>query len=265
MPTLMLCRLYGLSDEDAPRLTAWADALKLFLGGSKNMTETHAPAYQSLKEMMAYLDGIIDERRNQPPAANLISRLVYAEWEGQRLSHEELCSNLLLLLAATFETSIDLLSNGVLALLRSRDQWDLLRLRPDLAGNAVDELLRYDGPVQVTHRIAVTDIEMRGKHIKAGQLVYLVRGSANRDPNKFADPDTVDITRDASGHVALGHGVHYCIGAHLAKAEGTAALRALVDTLPSLRLDDKVPPSWRADNLQFRGLRALPVITGTAW
>lgn len=263
VPALVLCALYGLPKSDAPLVTKWADTIKIFLGGAPDLAASGLPAARSFEEMMAYLTEVIDERRRDPQG-DLVSRLIAAEEDGERLSDEDLCSNLLLLLVATFETSVDFLGNGLRALLDERTQWELLKADPSMIPGAVEEILRFDGPVQLTHRLATRDVELHGRHIEAGQLVYLMRGAANRDPAKFPDPDRIDITRTESGHVALGTGVHYCIGAGLAKLEGVTALRELSTRMPDLALLPDKPHRWRADNLQFRGLSTLPATSGVS-
>ena len=257
VPALVLVTLYGLPRSDAPLITQWCDTIKVFLGGAPDLAASGGPAAQSLEEMMAYLTAVIGERRAEP-RNDLISRLVNAKDGADRLDDEELCSNLLLLMVATFETSIDLLGNGLLGLLKQREQWDLLKSDPTTIPGAVEEVLRYDGPVQLTHRLVTRDVELHGKVIAAGQLAYLVRGAANRDPAKFADPDVINIRRTETGHVALGAGIHYCIGANLARLEGVTALTELSRRIPELTLAADKPHRWRADNLQFRGLSTLP-------
>lgn len=261
VPALVLCALYGLPRSDAPLITQWCDTIKVFLGGAPDLAASGGPAAESLQHMMTYLTDVIAERRRSPKD-DLVSRLVQAEENGDRLDEEELCSNLLLLLVATFETSIDLLGNGLLGLLTQREQWDLLKADPGTIPGAVEEVLRYDGPVQLTHRLVTQDVELHGRRIEEGQLVYLVRGAANRDPAKFPDPDRIDIRRKETGHVALGAGVHYCIGAGLARMEGALALTELSTRMPDLQLIGDRPHRWRADNLQFRGLATLPAASG---
>lgn len=259
LPAIMLADIYGIPRDDAHLLKRWSDDLKVFIGGSPDLGATAARAFASLAEMMAYFTAAIEARRVDP-RDDLITRLVRAEEDGDFLSAEELCSNLVLVLAASYVTTMDMIGNGLLALLRQRDQWELLRERPETVGTAIDELLRYDGPVQATHRLATTDVTLRGATIRKGDLVYLLRGAANRDPARFTAPDTVDITRADTSHVAFGAGIHYCIGAALARVEGVAAFSALATRFPRLRLDPAAEPQWRADSLQFRGLRRLPVV-----
>ncbi|MGQ0842013.1 cytochrome P450 [Actinokineospora sp.] len=261
VPALVLVTLYGLPKSDAPLITRWCDTIKVFLGGAPDLAASGGPAAESLQHMMTYLTGVIAERRAEP-RDDLITRLVHAEEDGDRLADEELCSNLLLLMVATFETSIDLLGNGLLGLLSQRDQWELLKADPTTIPGAVEEVLRYDGPVQLTHRLVTRDVEIHGQRIAKGQLAYLVRGAANRDPAKFRDPDRIDIRRTETGHVGLGAGVHYCIGAGLARLEGVTALTELSRRIPDLSLATDKPHRWRADNLQFRGLATLPATSG---
>lgn len=261
VPAGVLLALYDLPEEDGSLITQWCDTIKLFLGGAPDLLGTHGPAAESLQQMMDYLGGVIAERR-RAPGSDLISRLVQAEEDGERLGDEELCSNLLLLLVATYETSVDMIGNGLLGLLTQRDQWELIKAEPHRIPAAVEEILRWDGPVQLTHRLVTRDVELHGTTVEEGRLVYLVRGSANRDPAHFGDPDRIDVTRTETGHFALGTGIHYCIGAGLAKLEGVCALTELTRRIPELALDEHRPHRWRADNLQFRGLATLPATTG---
>jgi cytochrome P450 len=261
VPAGVLLVLYDLPENDESLITQWCDTIKVFLGGAPDLVGTHGPAADSLHQMMDYLGEVIAERR-RAPKSDLISRLVQAEEDGERLTDEELCSNLLLLLVATYETTVDMIGNGLLGLLTQRDQWELIKTEPRRIPAAVDEILRWDGPVQLTHRLVTRDIELHGTTIKKGQLVYLVRGSANRDPEHFPTPDQIDVTRTETGHVALGTSIHYCLGAGLAKIEGAYVLRELTGRIPDLALDADRPHRWRADNLQFRGLITLPATTG---
>lgn len=259
LPAYILADIYGLPREDAGLLKYWSDQMKVFIGGSPDLAGTAGPAVKALDDMMRYFAAAVAERRTSP-REDLITRLVQAQEEGKFLAEEELCSNLVLVLGASYVTTMDMIGNGVLALLRQREQWELLREQPDLMRHAVDEILRYDGPVQLTHRLATTDMQLRFREIAKGDIVYLIRGAANRDPDRFTDPDRLDITRTDTGHVAFGAGIHYCIGAALARIEGEAALRTLIERYPHLDLDPDHPPKWRGDSLQFRGLATLPVV-----
>lgn len=258
LPAIVLADVYGIPRSDADLLKNWSDALKVFIGGSPELSGSAAGAIRSINELMVYFQNAIADRR-RVPRDDLISRLVQAEEGGEFLSEAELCSNLLLVLAASYVTTMDMIGNGVIALLQQRAQWNLLLHQPDLVPTAIDELLRYDGPVQLTHRLVTEDLELRGRRIRKGDIVYLVRASANRDPERFREPDRVDVTRRDTGHVAFGAGVHYCIGAALARQEGEVAFGELLKRFPAIQLDPEADVVWRADTLQFRGLRALPV------
>lgn len=258
LPAYVLADLYGIPREDADLLKGWSDAMKLFIGGSPDLSSTAGGAVAGLKEMMRYFTEVVEARRHQPQD-DLVTRLVNAEHQGELLSQEQIVANLVLVLAASYVTTMDMMGNGLLALLRNRDQWERLIADPGLVPRAIDEILRFDGPVQLTHRRATQDIELRGSRIRQGDIVYLIRGAANRDPEKFSDPDRLDVGREDTGHVAFGAGVHYCVGAALARMEGELALRALLTRCPGLRLDEEREPVWRGDSVQFRGLRSLPV------
>ncbi|MER3420122.1 MAG: hypothetical protein C4290_06180 [Chloroflexota bacterium] len=162
-----------------------------------------------------------------------------AEERGDLLSHEELLATCTVLIFAGHETTTNLLANGLVALMEHRDQWELLRRNPALVRPAVEELLRYDGPVKATFRWAKVDTELGGTPIRAGDRMLLVLGAANRDPRKFAHPDDLDITRSPNAHVAFGHGIHICLGAPLARMEAQEAFLALSQRFPTLRLADR--------------------------
>ncbi|WP_035306179.1 cytochrome P450 [Actinokineospora inagensis] len=259
VPALVICGLYGLPPADARMVTDWCDAIKVFLGASPELGGVQDAAV-ALQEMIDYLTEIM-ERRRADPRDDLVSRLVTADDDGDRMDADELVSNLLLLITASFETTIDMLGNGLAGLLTRRDQWELIKRDPALIPGAVEEVIRYDGPVQLTHRLLTGDVELRGKKLREGQLAYLMRGAANRDPERYADPDRLDVTRDASGHVGLGLGVHFCIGAGLSRLEGKIALTELTTRIPDLVLTEPEQLHWRADNLQFRGLSVLRAST----
>ncbi|HEY8547550.1 MAG TPA: cytochrome P450, partial [Acidimicrobiales bacterium] len=200
------------------------------------------------------------DRRLAEPRDDLLSVLLRAEEDGDRLTREEVLVMVLLLLAAGHETTLNLLGNGVLALLRAPDQ--LRWLRDDLDGRAataVEELLRYDSPVQLTGRTATEDAEVGGRAIAAGDQVVLLLGSANHDPAVFPDPDQLDLGRGSRSHVSFGYGAHHCLGAALARAEAAVALRHLLGAFPGLALAEE--PRWRPSST-LRGLERLDLIPG---
>jgi len=210
----------------------------------------------AFRELQAYFARIAEERRREP-REDLLSALLAAEQEGDKLTTDEVFSTCILLLVAGNETTTNLIGNGLLALLRHPDQLALLRDDPSLMGSAIEELLRYDSPVQATSRFVLEEAEVNGHPIRSGQQVIALLGAANRDPERFPDPDGLDITRQDNQHLSFSHGFHYCLGAPLARLEGQIALSALMERFPELRLATDAP-EW-GDNLILHGLKTLPV------
>ncbi len=209
--------------------------------------------------MAEYFRGVIAQRRRQPKD-DLLSGLIAAEERGEALSEEELLATCILLLAAGNETTTNLIGNGTLALLRNPDQFALLREQPELVESAVEEFLRYDGPVQGTGRVAMEEIEIGGQVINEGQIAFTMLAAADRDPAIFPDPDALDITRKENRHIAFGYGIHFCLGAPLARAEAQVAFATMLRRLPELRLDAE-EPQWGGTFI-LRGLKSLPVAWG---
>ncbi|MDQ5854280.1 MAG: cytochrome P450, partial [Chloroflexota bacterium] len=218
--------------------------------------EVYNRASRAAVALTAYLRTFIEQRRRQPQG-DLLSALIMAEEGGGRLSEDELYATVALLLVAGHETTVNLIGNGVLALLRHPDQLRRLRDEPGLIRTAVEELLRYDSPVQATSRVARTDLEIGGHTIRAGQQVSFLLGAANHDPARFAAPERLDIGRDPNPHLAFGSGIHYCLGAPLARLEGQIAINTLVQRFPELALASERP--GHRDNYVLRGLRRLQV------
>jgi len=179
------------------------------------------------------------------------------EADGDRILPKEVVDLALLLLVAGHETTVNLIGNGVLALLRAPDQLELLRRGPELVAGAVDELLRFDSPVQMTQRVAIEDVEVGGDRVRAGDEIALVLGAANRDASVFAEPNVLDVTRDARRHVAFGGGIHHCLGAALARQQGHVALSALLTRFSRLELAGS---PTRRPTFTLRGLESLPVV-----
>ena len=203
-----------------------------------------------------YLAQLVKKRRADP-RDDFVSRLVHAESRQDRLAFREVDTMLRLVLGVGNQATADLIGNGLLALLRHREQMQLLRERPDLFPDAVEELLRYDGPVQVTCRWSTEDTEIAGRSVAAGSRVALLLGGANRDPDRFERPDELDLTRSDKRHVSFGRGIHYCLGAPLAKLIGRVALEVLLERFADIRLADP-PPAFRPTTIP-RGLRHLHV------
>ncbi len=258
IPVIVICEMLGVPVEDRERFKKWGldiarglDAI--WLPPDSEVTQRSMASRRALSD---YFRALIAERRTAP-RNDLLSALIAAEEAGDKLSEEELLATCILLLVAGHETTVNLIGNGTLALLRHPDQLRLLRENPGLIGSAVEELLRFDGPVQRTARIPSEDVTIRGCTIAKGEMVMPFIGAADRDPAQFPDPDRLDIARGDNRHIAFGWGIHFCLGAPLARVEGQIAINTLVQRLPKLSLaTDK--PEFR-QSLTLRGLSALPV------
>jgi cytochrome P450 len=200
--------------------------------------------------------------RRKVPGNDLLSALAAVDVDGDHINPGEVLALAVLLLVAGHETTVNLIGNGMLALLRAPEQLTRLRHSPELIGPAVDELLRFDGPVQITQRIVLEDMEVAGCPVKAGDEILLILGAANRDPAVFAEPHRLDVTRDARRHVAFGGGIHHCLGAALARMEGEIAFQALVDHFARIELNGT---PVRRPTFTLRGLEALPVALTAAY
>jgi cytochrome P450 len=214
-----------------------------------------ATANEATRQLTDYLTRLIAERRKEP-GPDLLSRLIAAEEEGDKLSHDELVATALLLLIAGHETTANLIGNGLLALLRHPDELARFRAEPDLDRTAIEELLRYDGPVQMVERTTLEDVDIDGVTIPRGRVVVLCVSGANRDPAVFRHPNRLDLARDPNPHLAFSAGHHFCLGASLARVEARIALGQLIRRFPDLRATHK--PRWRP-SFTIRGLRELPV------
>jgi pimeloyl-[acyl-carrier protein] synthase len=258
VPVLVICELLGVPPSDRGRFGAWSAALAR---GLDNLTVADAEFILHGNAAAAGLTDYFRElvaARRRAAGQDLLSALIAAEEAGDRLTEDELLATCVLLFFAGHETTVNLIGNGTLALLRHPDQLQRLRQQPGLIGNAVEELLRYDSPVQRTGRIAAEDVELFGVQIQRGDRVNMLVGAANRDPAQFADPDRLDITRpNASQHLSFAAGIHYCVGAPLARLEAQLAIAALLRRAPNLRLVDQQPP-WRP-TFVLRGLQSLQV------
>jgi cytochrome P450 len=254
LPVTIIAEMLGIPAEDRHTFKRWSDHLVGFLDPQAS------PGPEILRatadEFFTYMDRIASERR-AAPRDDLLSALVLAEERGDRLSQQELHGTLALLLAAGNETTTNLIGNGLVALLRHPDQLARLRAEPTLIDSAIEELLRWDSPVQFTARMPTEDLEFQGKRFRRGEAVVVVLGAANRDPAVFESPETFDIARPDNRHLSFGYGIHFCLGAQLARLEARIAFSALLRRFPNLRLaSDSV--RWR--RLTFlRGLEALPV------
>lgn len=255
LPMTVICDLLGVPAADHESFHIWSDDI----ARSLDMTEDEAVynrAAQSTVALEDYLGELLYERRRHPQE-DLVSDLVAVEEEGDRLTRDELFATCALLLIAGHETTVNLIGNGTLALLRHPDQWQRLKDDPSLASSAVEELLRYDSPVQFTSRVTLEPLTYDELDLPAGVAVGFVLGAANRDPEQFAEPWRLDLSRTPNRHLSFGAGIHYCLGAPLARLEGEIAFRTLATRLPDLALaTDSVEYK---DNLTLRGLKRLPV------
>jgi pimeloyl-[acyl-carrier protein] synthase len=256
LPLPVIAELLGVEPERRDFFRTQSQKIAVALGPIKDMNIA-VRANEGRDELLTYFSTLIEKRRAEP-RADLISALIQAEDRGDFLNHAELLAMLLLLLVGGHETTVNLIGNGLLALLHNPDQLDLLRSQDGIEKCAVEELLRYDSPVQYSGRVAMTELDLGGKCIRPGEGVRMILGAANRDPEVFADPDCLDITRDPNPHVAFGHGIHFCLGAQLARLEAQIAVPALVRRFPNLRLGTDTV-TWRPAAV-LRGLKSLPLV-----
>ncbi|GGN63931.1 putative cytochrome P450 [Streptomyces albiflavescens] len=258
LPVTVICRLLGVPREDEPLFRAWSDALVAAadVRPDQDTTETDKAGEQARMEIGGYLLNLAEQRRGHP-SDDLLSAFVNEPDPALRLTQEELAVTAVLLLIAGHETTVNLITNGVLTLLRQPEQLDHLRREPDLLPRAVEELLRYEPPVHMRERIPHADIEVAGTAIPQGTSVILVLASGNRDPKRFHEPDRFDPTRPDNQHFGFSSGIHFCYGAPLARLEAQTALGALLPHLGTASLVQD-PPPYR-QNAMLRGPRHLPV------
>jgi pimeloyl-[acyl-carrier protein] synthase len=255
LPLIVIAELLGIPRSDRNQLRKWTMDLALGIDvGPSNAALTRAT--ESTLELIEYLRKIVAQRRSSPKE-DLISALIAAEEQGDELSEDELLSMCVLLLGAGHETTINLIGNGTLAVMQHPDQWTRLRDDAGCTEGAVEELLRYDCPVQMTFREAREDGELGGKFLRKDEVVCILLGAANRDPEQFQDPDRLDLRRPAGKHGAFGMGIHFCLGSHLARLEAYIAFRTLARKTPRIALMAR--PIERRDGTTFRGLRSLPL------
>src|SRR2546425_804761 len=251
LPVIVIAEMLGIPREDRGRFKRWSDAMVATLGGDYSSLDE---ARRSNEELVDYVSRVIADRRKQP-RDDLISRLVAAEESGQRMSEDEMLGTVALLLVAGNETTTHLISSGMLVLLRNPAQMARLREDPSLLPSAVDEMLRYTGPVHTTRRQAGEDVPLGDARIRRGEVVVGILAAANRDPNKYEDPDRFDVARNPTDHVAFGDGIHFCLGAALARLEGQIAIGTLLRRFPNLQLlDDQ--PEW-AGTSAIRGVTSV--------
>ena len=260
LPIHVIAELLGVPHQERNRFRQWSH---VFVSPSVNVqrnTKKYLKAKRSMEHFTNYMRQLFAERRQQPQD-DLITLLLQAEDDGDKLSEEELFSMMILLIVAGHETVVDLIGNGVFALLQHPDQLALLQAQPALLESAIEEMIRYDGPIErATIRFAAQDVEIGGQTIRRGDAVSLVLASANRDQEQFPEPEQFAIQRTPNRHLGFGLGIHYCLGAPLGRLEGRIAISTLLRRLPNLRL--AVPEEtlrWRTVPI-LRGLQHMPVV-----
>lgn len=256
LPVMVIAEMLGVSLADRERFKRWASEGLAGVVGRFATDEEVARARQSGAEIQAYFEDVIARRRGDL-GDDLVSALIAAEDEGSALSSREVLDNCILLITAGHETTSSLIGNGMAAVLRHPAQLARLREDPSLVPGAVEELLRFDPPVQAVTRRALEDVTLDGRAIEKGQVVFAVIGAANRDPRQFERPDELDVTRERNAHLSFGDGVHFCLGAPLARAEAQIAVVALLARFPELRLADE-DVAW-GGNFIVRGVTRLAV------
>jgi cytochrome P450 len=234
LPAIVICELLGIPRDDRAKIKRWSDAVVGFVSAEAVTPANTERAQAGVLEATEYLLNTAADRR-QHPQDDLISALVAAEDQGDRLSPSEYISMCVLLFFAGFETTEGLIGNGLLALMRHPGEMRRLQAEPVLIESAVEEFLRYDNSVQRQSRVASRDIELRGQRVRRGDYVVLFIGAANRDPEVFSDPDRLDLLRQGNKHIAFGHGVHFCIGGPLARLEARLAVNGVLNRFPHLR------------------------------
>jgi len=259
LPGIVISDMLGVPEEGQPQFKKWSNDIARGLegfDGPVSAIERLDMGQKSLLELSDYFRGIIKNLKEQPKD-NLLNSLVEVEEAGDRLTEQELVANCVMIMFAGSETTTNLIGNGILALLQNPEQKQLLQEDSGLIGSAVEELLRFDPLIQKTRRTAKVDIDLGGKTIRAGDLIAMCYGSANRDPEQFEEPNRLDITRVDNRHASFAQGIHYCLGAALARIEGQIAIGTLLSRMPGLKLETNEVE--RNPSLVFWGLKALPV------
>jgi cytochrome P450 len=260
LPMLVIAEMLGIPPADRARFAGWNDVLldmSYTIPNVAGAAEAMNAFIAATAEMGDYLTGLLDERRRSPQD-DLLTRLVQAQVDGERLTHAEIVGFFQLLLLAGSETTTNLVNNAVLCFIEHPGQLALLRARPDLLPSAIEEVLRYRSPLQWMYRLTTREVDMHGRNIPARSLVLAMIGSANCDPNRLPDPERFDITRDPNPHLAFGHGAHFCMGAPLALLEARVAIRDLLERLTGIELaiDEPWPPRR---GLHVHGPSRLPI------
>ncbi|PAF33349.1 cytochrome P450 [Paenibacillus sp. 7516] len=256
LPIIVICEMLGVPLKDQDKFRAWSNTIMESVSNPQMNQESD----EVMKAFVDYLQKLITERRNHIQQ-DLISDLISIEEEGDKLTEQELYALVFVLIIAGHETTVNLIGNGMLALLEHPQQKQLLMEQPDLIQAAVEEVLRFNGPAEISNvRWAAENVDFQGIQIRQGDMMLVALSSANRDSSRYENPDTFDITRKVNDHIAFGKGIHYCLGAPLARLEGEIAINALLQRLPEIRLNTEAELlEWRPGMI-IRGLKAFPVV-----
>ena len=256
LPASVIMDLLGVPRADLERVKVWSDDIALFIGTAQVAGNKYLRAESGAKAMADYFRVLVEDRTARP-RDDMVSQLVLARDDRDALSTDEIIGTCILLLFAGHETTTNLIGNGFLYSMKHRGQWERLVADPSLAAPAVEEFLRYDGPSGALARVASADLEIAGKTIREGQRVFAFVNAANRDPEAFEEAERFDIGRAQNPHLTFGHGIHFCLGAPLARLEAQIAATRLSERLPHIRLSG-AEPQWH-DSLILRGVKRLPV------
>lgn len=256
LPAIVTAELLGLPPSDWPQLTAWSTQFAEVLGNLQHNPDHTARVLRTIGEVTDYFRAAVREHRAHA-GDDLICAFLNAQQDGDSLTEDEVIANCIIVMTGGQETTTNLIGNGVLNLLEHPDQWELIKRDRRGVALAIEELLRFDGPIQYTSRLAPRDVEIGGRTIRERQAVIAVLAAANRDPSRFADPDRLDLTRRENRHLAFASGPHACFGAPLARLEADIVFTALLTRTPNLALQE-APHNW-IENVGFRGLTSLPV------
>jgi hypothetical protein len=258
LPAIVTAEMLGVPTADHELLKSWSQDFAEMLGNFQHNPGRARKTLQSVEQMVAYFQRAVSSESAEP-TEGLINALATAEVDGDRLTEEEIVANVIVTMVGGQETTTNLIGNGLLTLLRRPDQMQRLRSEPALMPAAVEELLRYESPSQHTARLAPADAVLGGKEIAEGAAVIAVMGAGNRDPERFPEPDRVELDRQDNRHLAFGWAGHFCFGAPLARIEGQIAFETLLARFPRLSLAPDAEIRWRP-NLGLRGLTELPVL-----
>ena len=257
LPVRVIAEMFGVPETLQDRFIQWSDAIALFFGNPHRTVQQTQAAQDAVRALTEFFQGAVAERRRQK-GSDLISLLLDIEEDGEILTEEELHAQCVMLLFGGHETTRNLIGNGMYTLLQHPEEMAELRQNAELIRSAVEELLRYESPVQYSARVAKEEMEICSVQVRKGQGILFMLGAANRDPQQFKDPDRLDLKRSNNPHLAFGAGAHFCIGNQLARLEGQIAILKMVQQFPRMRLAAQ-HVEW-APNFGLRGLKALPVV-----